>query len=724
MKKRMAAFSMAALMALSMSFQAHAVWINEGPSKEEAMWRHTDSNGEFEKNVLRVSNGKWYWIGSDSYLDTGHEGKEINIHVNGVKYILTLTDTGMALDECRDESGNTYSLHELLGTGVSSYASSSTKANSWWQEKKSDGTRAWKYNDENKEPVGQGVYEIDGQFYYFDEAGEMKTNEAGGFVDGYYREFMDYALAVDRWIPYKGKWCYCGEDGRAVTGIQTIDGVTYDFGEEGYLGEEEISFPIVTSVELGEYPKEAFVGDVVEIPFTIMVKQKVRTASGSNAEYETTEADYNMFKSVYAVGDKNRFNLRSGGSGDEVDVMALNDGMMRFQYEIDWDEQVIRVPMMNVGLAYGTMRISHHYDANGKRTSVADENGFKIHVNYQDLSGEEIIDVFDRMEKGELNNIEAVDTIKCMDNQVLASTMMEDTDVLSKMKALDYVYSEEQKISIYVEVPEEVKKQLDTSVVKVVGLGFSGEKNKKIGLHVDASSEKMPEKLKEKKTAAFDLKVMLAGKEKNSLEIPIIITMPKPVAITSTDFELYHLHDGEAEAVSYIYDDESNTVTFAADNFSTYVFTEDKKPEQNGNGSSSESSDSDSSNYNSSSSVSSKKTAGTWKCDDKGWWFKNSDGSYPVSIWQFLSYQQKPAWYHFDAEGYMQTGWFHDVDGRWYYLNPAADGTCGSMVTGWKQIGGHWYYFNEQSNDYLGVLIMNGITPDGYAVDEQGRWIQ
>lgn len=27
-------------------------------------------------------------------------------------------------------------------------------------------------------------------------------------------------------------------------------------------------------------------------------------------------------------------------------------------------------------------------------------------------------------------------------------------------------------------------------------------------------------------------------------------------------------------------------------------------------------------------------------------------------------------WYHFDASGNMQTGWYEDTDGKWYYLNP------------------------------------------------------
>ncbi|MBR0146272.1 MAG: hypothetical protein IJM25_06380 [Eubacterium sp.] len=44
---------------------------------------------------------------------------------------------------------------------------------------------------------------------------------------------------------------------------------------------------------------------------------------------------------------------------------------------------------------------------------------------------------------------------------------------------------------------------------------------------------------------------------------------------------------------------------------------------------------------------------GTWKSDSKGWWYSYSDGTYAKNQW--LQYGGK--WYHFGANGYMQTGW-------------------------------------------------------------------
>lgn len=72
----------------------------------------------------------------------------------------------------------------------------------------------------------------------------------------------------------------------------------------------------------------------------------------------------------------------------------------------------------------------------------------------------------------------------------------------------------------------------------------------------------------------------------------------------------------------------------------------------------------------------------------------------------------------------MMTGWFKDADNNWYFMNDRADGTQGSMVTGWRQIAGKWYYFRVTAGGPKGSLVVNATTPDGYKVDGNGAWIQ
>ncbi|MDO5350634.1 MAG: hypothetical protein Q4E86_11895, partial [Lachnospiraceae bacterium] len=82
--------------------------------------------------------------------------------------------------------------------------------------------------------------------------------------------------------------------------------------------------------------------------------------------------------------------------------------------------------------------------------------------------------------------------------------------------------------------------------------------------------------------------------------------------------------------------------------------------------------------------------------------------------------QAAVGWFHFAADGTMETGWFTDTDGHRYYLNPVSDGTQGMMLTGWQLIEGKWYYFQEKDGAPYGSLLINGQTPDGYQVGADG----
>ena len=61
-----------------------------------------------------------------------------------------------------------------------------------------------------------------------------------------------------------------------------------------------------------------------------------------------------------------------------------------------------------------------------------------------------------------------------------------------------------------------------------------------------------------------------------------------------------------------------------------------------------------------------------WIKDDKGWWYRNADGSYPKECWKCIDGK----WYYFGADGYMLSdAWVKHTDGYWYYL-----GKDGAMV--------------------------------------------
>ncbi|MCQ2402005.1 MAG: DUF4430 domain-containing protein [Lachnospiraceae bacterium] len=98
-------------------------------------------------------------------------------------------------------------------------------------------------------------------------------------------------------------------------------------------------------------------------------------------------------------------------------------------------------------------------------------------------------------------------------------------------------------------------------------------------------------------------------------------------------------------------------------------------------------------------------TDGTWtQLTDGRWMFKTN--ALFRSTWGYIRNPYAPlgaqdAWFYFDRNGCMLTGWQRIIDNdgmyRWYYLNPVSDGS-------------------------LGACFLNGVTPDGYTVNENGAW--
>lgn len=122
---------------------------------------------------------------------------------------------------------------------------------------------------------------------------------------------------------------------------------------------------------------------------------------------------------------------------------------------------------------------------------------------------------------------------------------------------------------------------------------------------------------------------------------------------------------------------------------------------------------------------------GTWsRHEDGSWTFANETRSFSgewAAVWNPYADPSKGQsafdWFRFDGAGHMVTGWFTDVDGLMYYLNPQSDGTKGRMLTGWNWIDGYCYYFQENSDGKRGALYRNGTTPDGFTVNETGAWM-
>ncbi|MBS6644371.1 MAG: hypothetical protein KH366_12405 [Clostridiaceae bacterium] len=111
-----------------------------------------------------------------------------------------------------------------------------------------------------------------------------------------------------------------------------------------------------------------------------------------------------------------------------------------------------------------------------------------------------------------------------------------------------------------------------------------------------------------------------------------------------------------------------------------------------------------------------------WAMENGKWTFTN--GVSYRNQWGYLYYNGTYGWYFFNQDGYMETGWHTEPDGRKFYLNPSADGKQGMMCTGWNLIDGKWYYFSQEQGSGRGHILVSTTTPDGYTVNENGEWVQ
>ena len=82
-----------------------------------------------------------------------------------------------------------------------------------------------------------------------------------------------------------------------------------------------------------------------------------------------------------------------------------------------------------------------------------------------------------------------------------------------------------------------------------------------------------------------------------------------------------------------------------------------------------------------------------WQKGTSGWWYQNSDGSYPTNKWQKINEK----WYFFNENGYCLTNKWIKRGTAWYWLD-----NDGVMATGWKKINNEWYYFKQDGEMVTG----------------------
>lgn len=132
----------------------------------------------------------------------------------------------------------------------------------------------------------------------------------------------------------------------------------------------------------------------------------------------------------------------------------------------------------------------------------------------------------------------------------------------------------------------------------------------------------------------------------------------------------------------------------------------------------------------------SSETTKSWEQDSRGWKYLDNTGLYAANEWKNIDGR----WYYFGEDSYMDTGWIF-LNGVWYWLDPGTGAmvendwvyykdnwyylnTGGVMATGWKEYKGEWYYLMADGGKSHGRMLTNSITPDGYYVGSDGKWVK
>ena len=184
-----------------------------GPMTVDGGWYCAREDGSLLRSEWYLESGNRYYYGDDGRMYIGLERVD-----DGVYYF--------------DENGVLFTGGYISLEGSTYYADGDgllTELQEGWNELQGDTIYL-----SGGEPLRGEPYEIDGKLYAFDGSGKLVRSAMTSFFGDYYVTDADGVIQKQAWYTdEEGRSFYFGKDGTALRGLQTIGGKQYIFASEG-----------------------------------------------------------------------------------------------------------------------------------------------------------------------------------------------------------------------------------------------------------------------------------------------------------------------------------------------------------------------------------------------------------------------------------------------------------------------------------------------------------
>lgn len=182
-----------------------------------------------------------------------------------------------------------------------------------------------------------------------------------------------------------------------------------------------------------------------------------------------------------------------------------------------------------------------------------------------------------------LNNLDKTDPNAVLDSlknqfniEKLRTAMQTDGDVLNQMQELETSYAAKNGITTSNQVSAEAAAYVDTNKISMIGAALNAASGP-VMLKVTVPETKVDvDTNRYANSVQLDLKLDADGQQKDTLDVPITITMPIPAGIESSHLTILHYHADDTSEVISPRDNGDGTVTFTITKFSTFVFANEK----------------------------------------------------------------------------------------------------------------------------------------------------